>query len=126
MWELDRERVSEDDIVSLPVHQCYVRATVGSERTPTFSMEVRKPAAGDAGVAARIREAARPYSVSAAEVAAREAHHAGGRVKEYRERLEALKAGDSPRRSKRRSRRSKHPRAGTASQESAEGKEDEG
>ena len=30
VWELGKERVSEDDITSLPVHQCYVRATVGT------------------------------------------------------------------------------------------------
>ncbi len=28
--ELDRDRVSVEDIVSLPVHHCYVRATVGT------------------------------------------------------------------------------------------------
>ena len=32
VWELGKDRVSEDDIVSLPVHHCYVRATVGKER----------------------------------------------------------------------------------------------
>ena len=29
VWELGKDRVSEEDIVSLPVHHCYVRATVG-------------------------------------------------------------------------------------------------
>ena len=33
-WELGKDRVSEDDITSLPVHHCYVRATVGKERMP--------------------------------------------------------------------------------------------
>ena len=37
IWELGKDRVSEEDIVSLPVHHCYVRATVGKERMPTFS-----------------------------------------------------------------------------------------
>ena len=41
--ELGTDRVSQDDITSLPVHHCYVRATVGTERMPAFSMEVRKP-----------------------------------------------------------------------------------
>ena len=27
VWELGKERVTEDDITSLPVHHCYVRAT---------------------------------------------------------------------------------------------------
>ena len=47
VWELGKDRVTEDDIVSLPVHHCYVRATVGKERMPAFSMMVRKPEEGD-------------------------------------------------------------------------------
>ena len=31
VWELGKDRVTEDDITSLPVHHCYVRATVGTE-----------------------------------------------------------------------------------------------
>ena len=65
VWELGKDRVSEDDIVSLPVHHCYVRATVGKERMPAFSMMVRKPEEGDPAVAERIREAATAYTVSA-------------------------------------------------------------
>ena len=42
VWELGKERVTEDDITSLPVHHCYVRATVGIERMPAFSMMVQK------------------------------------------------------------------------------------
>ena len=65
VWELGKDRVSEDDIVSLPVHHCYVRATVGTERMPAFSMEVRKPEEGDPSVADRIRAATQGYTVSA-------------------------------------------------------------
>ena len=64
VWELGKERVTEDDITSLPVHHCYVRATVGTERMPAFSMMVRKPEEGEAAVADRIREAASAYTVS--------------------------------------------------------------
>ncbi len=64
VWELGKERVTEDDITSLPVHHCYVRATVGTERMPAFSMMVRKPEDGDTERAARIREAATAYTVS--------------------------------------------------------------
>ena len=64
VWELGKERVTEDDITSLPVHHCYVRATVGIERMPAFSMMVRKPEEGAPGVAARIREATAAYTVS--------------------------------------------------------------
>ena len=65
VWELGKDRVTEDDITSLSVHHCYVRATVGIERMPAFSMMVRKPEEGDPAVAARIREAATAYTVSA-------------------------------------------------------------
>ena len=61
VWELGRDRVSEEDIVSLDVHHCYVRATVGVERMPAFSMAVLKPDAGDPAVAARIRADASAY-----------------------------------------------------------------
>ena len=64
VWELGKERVTEDDITSLPVHNCYVRATVGIERMPAFSMMVRKPEPGDPDVASRIREATFAYTVS--------------------------------------------------------------
>ena len=56
--------MTEDDIVSLPVHHYYVRAPVGKERMPVFSMMVRKPEEGDAGTADRIRAAASAYTVS--------------------------------------------------------------
>ena len=65
VWELGKDRVTEDDITSLPVHNCYVRATVGTERMPTFSMMVRKPEEGDPAIADRIREATSAYTVSA-------------------------------------------------------------
>ncbi len=61
VWELGKDRVSEDDITSLDVHHCYVRATVGTERLPAFSMMVRKPEPGDPAVAARIRADASAY-----------------------------------------------------------------
>ena len=64
VWELGKERVTEDDITSLPVHQCYARATVAKERMPAFSMMVRKPEDGDASVADRIREASLAYNFS--------------------------------------------------------------
>ncbi len=92
--ELGQERVGEEDITSQPVHHCYVRATVGKERLPAFSMRVAKPDAGDAGVAARLRAASAAYTTSAAEVAAREAR-AQERVKAYREGLQELAAAKS-------------------------------
>ncbi len=73
VWELDRDRVSEEDVVSLPVHHCYVRATVGTERMPAFSMEVRKPEGGKPDVAERIRDEASAYLLSEEEIAAQRA-----------------------------------------------------
>ncbi len=65
VWELGKERVTEDDITSLPVHHCYVRATVGIERMPAFSMMVRKPEPGEPERAARIRADAEGYLTAA-------------------------------------------------------------
>ena len=89
VWELGKDRVTEDDITSLPVHHCYVRATVGKERMPAFSMMVRKPEAGDAGNAERIRAEAGSYLTTAGDMAEREA---GLRdlVEKYRRELEEL------------------------------------
>ena len=70
VWELGKERVTEDDITSLPVHQCYVRATVGTERMDAFSMAVRKPEPGDVERAGRIRAAASSYVTAARDIAA--------------------------------------------------------
>ncbi len=93
VWELGKERVSEDDITSLDVHHCYVRATVGTERMPAFSMIVRRPEPGDAGTAARIRAASEGYTV-----AARQADYADAddhrKVDEYRQGVEDLENGD--------------------------------
>ena len=61
VWELGRDRVSEEDIVSLDVHHCYVRATVGVERMPAFSMAVLKPEPGDPAIADRIRADSSAY-----------------------------------------------------------------
>ena len=61
VWELGKERVSEDDVTSLDVHQCYVRATVGTQRMDSFSMRVLPPEPGNPDVARRIRDLALGY-----------------------------------------------------------------
>ena len=95
VWELGKDRVTEDDIVSLPVHNCYVRSTVGIERMPAFSMMVRKPEPGDPAVADRIREAASAYTLTAQQAA-----HAAAedlkRAEEYRLGVEELRRGEEP------------------------------
>ncbi len=106
VWELGRERVTEDDITSLPVHHCYVRATVGTERMPAFSMMVRKPEPGDPGVAARIGGETEGYTTSAGDLAAL-SEETEKMVIEYREKLAEIRkrgAGATPRK-KRRGRR---------------------
>ena len=91
VWELGKDRVSEDDIVSLPVHHCYVRATVGKERMPAFSMMVRKPEEGDPDTAARIRTAASAYTVSARQIAYGDAE-GDLKVEEFRRAVEDPKS----------------------------------
>ena len=92
VWELGKERVTEDDITSLPVHQCYVRATVGKERMPAFSMMVRKPEEGEPDMASRIRADASAYTVSAREgdYADADGHR---KVGDYRKGVEDLEKG---------------------------------
>ena len=89
VWELGKDRVTEEDIVSLPVHHCYVRATVGTERMDAFSMEVRKPEGGDREGADRIRRASSAYTVSAQQLAFAEAQ-GHGKVEEFRRGVEVL------------------------------------
>ena len=122
VWELGKDRVSEDDIVSLPVHHCYVRATVGKERMPAFSMMVRKPEEGEPDVAARIREAATAYTVPAPQIAYGDAE-GDLKVEEFRRGVgdlendgqeEKKEAQREPERRRRRSRRRAAADAGEA------------
>ena len=111
VWELGKDRVTEDDIVSLPVHHCYIRATVGKERMPAFSMMVRKPEEGDAAVATRIREAASANTVPAGQIAYGDAE-GDLKVEEFRRGVEDLEGDGAQRRKpeaepERRSRRSR-------------------
>ena len=93
VWELGKERVVEDDITSLDVHHCYVRATVGTERMPAFSMVVRKPEDGNPAIADRIRAATEGYTVPArqADYANADGHR---KVAEYRQGVEDLENED--------------------------------
>ena len=130
VWELGKERVTEDDITSLPVHHCYVRATVGKERMPAFSMMVRKPEDGDPETAARIREAATAYTVSArqADYADADGHRKVGDYRKGIEDLETAKqeeraAEPDPARRKQTSKR--RPNAAGAGVDGAAGAADE-
>ena len=92
MWELGKERVSEEDITSLPVHHCYVRATVGKERMPAFSMAVRKPEPGDPETAARIRASASSYTLSPQDISDGDAD-AQKKVGDFQKGVEAIRNG---------------------------------
>ena len=72
VYELGRDRLSEEDIVSLGVHECYIRATVGSRREPAFSMTVLAPEPGDPDIAARVRAASAAYTTPIEVIAAAE------------------------------------------------------
>ena len=113
VWELGKDRVTEDDIVSLPVHHCYVRATVGKDRMPAFSMMVRKPEEGDADTAARIRKAASAYTVPARQVAYGDAE-GDLKVEEFR------RGVDEPGKDGGQQQQKPDARAGAGSQEQAE------
>ena len=95
VWELGRERLTKDDIVSQPVHHCYVRASVGTERMPVFSMTVRKPDLGDSLRAARIRRAASAYVTPVRELEAQQAERQRA-VAEFREQTESLHQAEQP------------------------------
>ena len=127
VWELGKDRVSEDDIVSLPVHHCYVRATVGTERMPAFSMMVRKPEQGAPDRATRIRNASSSYVTTEEEMATQQAE-GRKRVEDFRKAYNAMKSGEgtpqdavkgevSQDPEERRDQRSKHNRPPTSAAE---------
>ena len=124
--ELGKDRVSEEDITSLPLHHCYVRATVGTERLPAFSMAVRRPERGNPYTAALIRATTAAYTTAVRDIAETDA---GARklVDRFHEGLAALKDGEVPPETEepsagppdaeRRKRRTKHHKADEASEE---------
>ena len=95
VWELGKDHVSEDDVVSLDVHHCYVRATVGTERMPPFSMMVRKPEPGSLAVAQRIRDGASAYLTPETEIAAQQ-ERGRQRVQEWRREVERIRRSQNP------------------------------
>ena len=130
VWELGKDRVTEDDIVSLPVHQCYVRATVGTERMPAFSMKVARPEEGDADTADRIVAEVESYLTAAKDMAERDAG-LQALVNKYREEIEKLRnrqateGGESQEqaRRKQRSKRDQNPGAAEPQAENEEREE---
>ena len=108
VWELGKERVTEDDITSLPVHHCYVRATVGIERMPAFSMMVRKPEDGDPAVAAQIRSAASAYTLTAQDLEDSESANQK-KVRDFKDRAADLEKDGGETEEKREDKASKNP-----------------
>ena len=68
VWELGKETVTEDDITSLPVHHCYVRATSGNQRLPPYSMGLQPPTEGRPEVAEYIKRKAYSYTLPARDI----------------------------------------------------------
>ena len=95
VWELGKDRVTEDDITSLPVHHCYVRATVGKDRMPAYSMMVKKPEPGDPYVAEVIRSGVRDYTTSSGEIALGDAE-GERKVSEYHRLMLERQNGSQP------------------------------
>ena len=135
VWELGKERAIEDDITSLLVHQCYVRATVGTERMDALSMKVAKPEPGDADTAERIREQAESYLTAASDLERRD-RELQDLVDRYREELEKLRrgqdtqtaesdGGQSQEQARRKQRSKREGAAGDAAAETADGTADE-
>ena len=133
VWELGKERVTEDDITSLPVHQCYVRATVGTDRMDAFSMKVARPEPGDPETAERIWSEAESYLTPARDLAEKDAG-LQELVDKYREQLDRLRneqsqeaqgggeqqAQEQPKRKQVRTKRDRKP--GNDAPETAEGR----
>ena len=81
--------MTEEDLVSLPVHHCYVRATVDGERMATYSMKVRKPEEGDPAAAERVLAGAAAYTTPSETIASQDAE-AQRLVQEFRDKLEEV------------------------------------
>ena len=75
------------------MHHCYVRATVGGERLPAFSMMVRKPDEGDPLVASRIRAGSQAYTTPVKDIDVLEID-SRDLVQKYREGLHALRSAE--------------------------------
>ncbi len=100
VWELGKERVSEDDVTSLDVHQCYVQATVGAQRMD--ALHAGAPAgAGEPGggpaVARRIRDLALGYLTAPEDIGPQD-DEMRKLVEKYRAELEQLRQGPGCRR----------------------------
>ena len=83
-WELDRDQVTEEDLTSLPVHHCYVRATVGGDKLPTFSMALRPPDTGDETAAEAVLLRVSEYTLSRSVVTTRLEEEAEKYVRAFR------------------------------------------
>ena len=93
--ELDRERLDEEDLVSLPTHHCYVRATVDGQRQPTYSLGVRAPEEGSLAAEDRVRARAETYTTTAEAIASQDPE-VEKMAQEYREELEREEEGGTP------------------------------
>ena len=97
VWELGKERVTEDDLTSLPVHHCYVRAIADGKRLPTFSMHLQPPAKGNPEVAQELLKLKDIYSTPIDEINRRLREEVEEDIAGFRRSLDAvatLRMGD--------------------------------
>ena len=64
VWELGKERVSEEDITSLPVHHCYVRSTVSAAIDLRAALDRARPG-GSLPTEPKLSRASLPWDISA-------------------------------------------------------------
>ena len=89
-WELDGDQVTEEDLTSLPVHHCYVRATVGGDKLPTFSMALRPPDAGDPEAAEAVLRRVSEYTLSRSVVTTRLEEEVEKHVRAFRRDIQGV------------------------------------
>ena len=117
-WELDRDQVTEADLTSLPVHHCYVRATVGGDKLPTFSMALKPPEPGDPEAAEAVLRRVSEYTLGRDVVATRLEREVEKYVGAFRRHVQGLAdgggdTGNAPKKSRKdqRSKQNHRPQA---------------
>ena len=121
-WELDRDQVTEEDLTSLPVHHCYVRATVGGDKLPTFSMALRPPDEGDPKAAEAVLQRVSEYTLSREVVTTRLEREVEKHVAAFRKELRGgTDGGNAPRGSNKKQRTKGDQPAETTGEDRATG-----
>ena len=114
--------MTEEDLTSLPVHHCYVRATVGGDKLPTFSMALRPPDAGDETAAEAVLQRVSEYTLSREVVTTRLEREVEKHVAAFRKELRGgTDGGNAPRGSNKKQRTKGDQPAETTGEDRATG-----